>query len=220
MMAVRRRLIAQAQHGDVLPSAYTRVKCIVKGPDPRQYIDTGITLRPGLYLKKFDYRIDSFGYSANPIFGSRNISSTNAKFVIWLSGSLYPAINYGPYDSGYKYVNNGSGRHTIQTTPYPNVSMSFDGNVLASTTPTADIQASNLKLFICNMSTADSTGHDARSNEMKIYGVCIAGPNGDLFRAVPVVRNQDDVAGLYDFVSKSFIGANYGNFSYESLSQV
>lgn len=204
--------------GGGLPAGYTRVKCITK-TNSQQYIDTGLNPAGKMYLKEFDYEFLQ-GASAQPVFGARNSTGGYQKFCIWINYSLYPALNYANLDSGYITIASGAtGRHNITTTPNPDVSMSFDGNSIYSDTTTYYLTGGytgHLLLF----NVTDNTAPMTRACSMKLYGVCIADENGDLFRAVPVIRNSDSEPGFYDFVSGTFFAKadqNLGNFGYEAL---
>lgn len=201
LMQRRRELMAMQTGG--LPTGFRRIKCLKKAYGSKQYIDTGLPMSPGQYLKLFEYEVGGidlhtsmFGARSGPLYG-------NDKFALWVNTSKKPAINCGSVDSGYITTVDGSGRHIISTTPSPNVTLVFDNATIYRGTSTHDNGTYTGNLYIFDINNNGSP--QGRIIELYIYGINIADASGDQLNAVPALRISDGEPGLYDFARHMFM---------------
>ena len=198
----RRRQLMGMQTGG-LPTGLRRIKCLKKAYGSKQYIDTGLPMSPGQYLKLFEYEVVSVSQNVS-MFGARygGLASYD-KFALWVNPNKKPAINCGSVDSGYITTVDGSGRHIISTTPSPNVTLVFDNATIYSATSTHDNSTYTGNLYIFDINNNGSV--QGRIIEMYIYGINIANASGDQLNAIPALRIEDGEPGLYDFVRHVFM---------------
>ena len=181
-----------------LPSGYTQVEYIES--TGTQYIDTGVVPKTTLSVK-IKY----------------NILQLTAQNNIAIFGSLVDAVGLfsGVAGSSQYYINKGSGSlpnipfalNTIREEEYINNTMIRDG-VTYTTNPIVENNIS-ITLFSRNL---DGTAE--RIGTLRIYYFTLY-DNGVLIQnLVPCKRNSDNVVGMYDTVSGTFLtNAGTGAFA-------
>lgn len=200
-MLRRRQLMAMQTGG--LPPGYRKITCLKKPYGSKQYIDTGVPMSPGQYLKLFEYEVAEIHQNVS-MFGARSGSNySNDKFALWANSNKKPAINCGSVDSGYITTVDGYGRHIISTTPTPNVTLVFDNATIYSGTSVHDNSTYTGNLYIFDINNNGSA--QGRYIGLNIYGINIADVSGDKLNAVPALRIADGEPGLYDFVRRLFM---------------
>jgi len=186
-MSVFRNLLL-ALDGKKLPSEYQQVEWIAGTSTAlnANSLDTGIKMQNNIEI--------IIGTSWNQSYGASYDRLAGFDTLGWLESmsnntplTLYPTGNYsGAFDTQRKEVK-------VTTTNW-----SVDGTVISTYTASA-FGSTNITLL------SNVTGAFTGGGRFSIWDCVIKVGSNILFDAVPCYRKSDNVIGIYDFVSKTFI---------------
>lgn len=181
-----------------LPAGYTRLEYVQSGGS--QYVNTGISSGTNITAEICWKSLMNSQSESKFVFGARKAWQQSMLFV------SHQCRNDGVSDSGIRYAW-GANAYSTQTFPTDffaqrlSASEGMMGANQVWTPPSATFDYS-YPMYVFTINNAGSAHSNGAKMQLKWLRICDSGEEVRMF--VPVRRNSDSVAGLYDLANSNF----------------
>ena len=181
-----------------LPASYTRLEYVQSSGS--QYVNTGISSGTNITAEICWKSLMNAQNASKFVFGARKA---------WQQSMLYVSHqcrNDGVSDSGIRYAW-GANAYSTQTFPsdFASQRLSASEAMMGTNqvwTPPSATFANTYPMYVFTINNAGSPSTAYASMQLKWLRICDSGEEVRMF--VPVRRNSDSVAGLYDLANSNF----------------